>query len=155
MTLFETTSAAFPLNYIMNASTLKNINKITDDEMESVYAMAYNFYTHGSYEKALDAFTSLCLLDHTEIKHWVGLGASAQMQKKFAEAADAYNHALILNPQDPQIHRYLVDSFLALKDSKKAIQHLKSTLMTCEDNPDHAKLKTEAENLLEILKRNA
>ena len=42
--------------------TLQELEGISDDEMETIYALGYNFFTYGKYDAAKDIFTGLTAL---------------------------------------------------------------------------------------------
>jgi len=140
-------------SFLVKHMTFKDIKKISDEEMEAIYSVGYNFYRHGKYENARSIFSLLCKYDEYEPKYWIGLGAAQQMLKHYQEAVSAYSFAVMLNPLDPKVHRYVTDCFLALRDYERAQASLESLILACENTKGLEEAKKEAENLLEEIKK--
>lgn len=138
--------------FLTKGMTVKDLKKITDQEMEAIYSVGYNYYRHGKYKEAKSIFSLLCKYDQYEPKYWIGVGSTQQMLKNYKQAIDAYSFAVMLNPLDPKVHRYVTDCFLALKDYEKAQGSLESLIMVCEDDEGLKEVKKEAENFLAEIK---
>lgn len=92
--------------------------------IELLYNFAYNHYKQGKYGEAVGLFRLLTMADIRSRKHWMGLGASLQFQKKYAEAIEAYHMAAALDPADVHVHIYAADCFFAQDMHKKGISAL-------------------------------
>ncbi|MBQ6339872.1 MAG: tetratricopeptide repeat protein, partial [Kiritimatiellae bacterium] len=90
----------------MDGATIKELKGITNDEMEAVYSLAFNYYRTGRYDEAEKLFNFLALFDHLNAKFWIGVGAVRQVKKDFSGAVQAYGYAsfLDLNNPRPQLH---------------------------------------------------
>lgn len=105
----------------MGVTTVRDVKGITDEEMDSVYTVAYNYYTIGRYEDAEAIFHFLVLMDHLNVKYWIGFGATRQAQKKFKEALMAYQNVVgNLDVKNYKAAYYAAECFLALGDKEKA-----------------------------------
>lgn len=135
-------------DFLTNQKSFKDIQGITDKEMEAIYSTAYNFYTHGKFDKAKNIFLALTQLDNYKPKYWVGLGASRQMLKDFQPAIDAYGLATLLNPKDPKPLFYASGCFMKLNQTDMAIQALETAIEIAGNNPEHKDIRLQAENLL-------
>lgn len=114
--------------------------KISEDALSSIYAMGYNFYTHGKYQESSDFFRFLTIANPYQRKHWMGLAASKQMLKQYPEAIECYSVAAVQDPHDPYTHLYAADCFLALNDHANAKIALESAEKTARKNSKEAHL---------------
>ena len=105
---------------VFAGGTLRDLKGVTDGEMESLYAVAYNYYATGHYEEADTVFRFLVRLDHTNAKMWIGLGAVQQVRKDFENAVASFAYASFLDLEDPKPQYYAAQCFLALGDLKSA-----------------------------------
>lgn len=105
----------------MGVTTVRDVKGITDEEMDAVYTVAYNYYTIGRYEDAEAIFHFLVMMDHLNVRYWIGLGASKQAQKKFKEALMSYQNVVgNLDIENYKAAYYAAECFLALGDKEKA-----------------------------------
>jgi type III secretion system low calcium response chaperone LcrH/SycD len=95
--------------------------EISQGSIETLYSMAYTYYKQGMYEEAVAHFRVLTMADASSPKHWIGLGASLQMLKRFEKALEAYEFAACLNPGDPHIHIHAADCLFGLGLAKEAL----------------------------------
>ena len=105
---------------ICAGGTLSEIRGLGEKDMEAVYGLAYNFYTHARYEEAEKIFTFLCVYDHLEKRFWKGLAASRQMGGRNLEAADAYGYMAICDLDDPEPHFQAARCLIAAGEKKRA-----------------------------------
>lgn len=138
-------------DFLLNQKTFKDLKGITDNQMEAIYTTAYNFYSHGKFERAKEIFSALCQLDQYQPKYWIGLGAVRQMLKDYQPAIDAYGFATLMNPTDPKPAFYAANCFMKLNDTNSAIQALEAVLEISKDKTEFKDLRSQAENLLEGL----
>ena len=80
----------------MNGSTIKELKGISNNEMEAVYSLAFNYYRSGKFDEAEKLFDFLALFDHLNAKFWMGVGAVRQVKKNFTGAIQAYAYASFL-----------------------------------------------------------
>jgi type III secretion system low calcium response chaperone LcrH/SycD len=139
--------------YIMfKGGCLADLRNITSDELDAVYALAYTEYGQQHYEKAEKLFLFLCLYDHRQEKHWMGLGACRQQLGSLKPAAQAYLMAGVLQVDDPAPPLQMGECLLSLDDLDEAERVLKLALHTASQDPRHAKVKARAEALLNAVR---
>ena len=119
---------------LVEGRTLREIKSITDDEINTIYAVAHQLYEHGKYEKAHDIFSYLCLLDHKEPRYFLGMGACRQLCNQHEQALAAYGHAAILHPYDPRPSYHAGECLIALNRPTEALEALKATMILCKDS---------------------
>lgn len=120
----------------MDSLYLENlVPKLSEEAAKALYSVAYNSYQSGNYADAAAFFRLLTQQSTDHRAAWMGLGASLQMLKNYAEAIAAYGCAAVLNENDPYVHLHAAECFHALKDSAKALQALDAAL-ACESKPE-------------------
>jgi type III secretion system low calcium response chaperone LcrH/SycD len=133
---------------LFKGGSLADLRNITSDELDAVYALAYTEYGQHHFEKAEKLFTFLCLYDHRQQKHWMGLGACRQQLGQLKPAAQAFMLAGILEPDDPTPPLQLGECLLALGSLDEAARVLKLAVHKASQDQRHARIKARAEVLL-------
>ena len=131
--------------------TIKDLQGLTDEQIESVYSLGYNFYRAGNYKDAAKIFHYLCLEDHLEKKYWIALGAAEQMEKNYSGAVKAYAYASMLDLKDPRPQLHAAECYIALKDKENAISALTAVLEFCPDVPEKKSYRDRALALQALL----
>lgn len=131
--------------------TIRDLQGLGDKEMESVYAMAYNFYRAGNYADAEKIFHYLCLIDHLTLKYWLGLGATQQVQKNYSGAVKAYAYASMLDIHDPRPQIHAAECWLAMQDKENAVSALTALMEFCPDTPEKKRFRDRAQALLKLV----
>lgn len=72
----------------------------SEEEIDSVYAMACQKLNMGDLAIATQSFTLLVFLKHSQSKYWRGLAMCHHRQKTYHVADFLYTMALRLDPQD-------------------------------------------------------
>ena len=73
----------FMIHGFMNGLiTLQELEGISDDEMEMIYALGFNFFTYGKYDAAKDIFTGLTAYAPYTAHYWRALGAVNQQLER-------------------------------------------------------------------------
>ena len=91
----------FMIHGFMNGLiTLQELEGISDEEMETIYALGYNFFTYGKYDAAKDIFTGLTAYAPYTAHYWRALGAVNQQLKDYPEAIAAYDRAIANDEAD-------------------------------------------------------
>ena len=110
----------------LDGSTIKELKGITNDEMEAVYSLAFNYYRTGKFEEAEKLFNFLALFDHLNPKFWMGVGAVRQVKKDFPGAVQAYGYASFLDLKNPKPQLHAAECFLAMGDKRNAASSLEA-----------------------------
>ena len=110
----ETTTARY-LEYMIHGFmngliTLMELEGISDEEMETIYALGYNYFTYGKYEAAKDIFTGLTAYAPYTAHYWRALGAVNQQLKNYPEAIAAYDMAIANDESDVVSYVYRGES---------------------------------------------
>jgi len=133
-------------------TTLQEVKGLTDEQMEALYGVAYNYYMIGKYVDASQLFTWLTLCNPFTGKYWLGLGASLQLARDFERALYAYGMAAVTGePKDPTPHLHAAECYLAqgvMEDARKA---LKMAADFGENRTECGKVYKKAKALLSIL----
>lgn len=111
-------------------TTVAELRGITPDELEAVYALAYDYYRVGNYDSAEALFRFLTVMDHFSEKYWMGMAAVYQVKKRFKEAVRAYAFvAVTLNAKNVKASYYAAECYLAtgdVKNATSALEHVKT-----------------------------
>lgn len=67
-----------------------------------LYQLAYSYYNHGLWQKAIRTFRLLVMFAPYEGRYWYGLGSSLMVSGDDEEASQAYQIASIHSPSDPR-----------------------------------------------------
>lgn len=142
------------MDYMAKGGTLKDLQGLTSENMEAIYAVGHNLYSAGKYEQAHSLFQYLCMLMPYEKKYWLGLGACRQMQKNFQDAVDAYCLAGALDPSDPHAPLHAGECFLALGNAEGADRSFEAAIEWSGDNPAYERPRQRAKSLRALLQKS-
>ena len=120
----------------LDGATLKELKGISNDEMEAVYSLAFNYYRTGKFDEAEQLFNFLALFDHLNPKFWMGVGAVRQVKKDFPGAVQAYGYASFLDLNNPKPQLHAAECFLAMGDKRNAASSLEALDRFCPKDTD-------------------
>ena len=141
---------------IENASTMKQLKGVTNDELEAVYSLAFSYYQTGKYEEAHKLFQFLVLFDHLNAKYWFGLGATQQALRDFQNAAVSYGYCSFLKLDNPKPQLHAAECFLALGDKRSAASALEALNEYCPKDTDIGReYRAKAAKLREVIGEEA
>lgn len=132
---------------------LADLSGLSEEHMEALYALAYQYYEADNFQDAKNIFTSLCLYDTNNEKYYMGLAATLHSLGEYKNAADMYSVACVLSGLLNPEPMYFA-SICLLKNNQKedAIVALESIdIMGREGNKLDISFKEKAKNLLSIL----
>ncbi len=134
-------------------ASIGDVCNVTDEQMESLYALAYNLYTSGNFADAGTVFQALCLYRHKEVRFWMGLAGCRQAQGDLKGAVDAYAMAGTAGLlSDPTPFLFAAKCYIQLGDKENAVGALKGLLtLGDEKNPAHLECHKKARALLTML----
>ncbi|MBC6444825.1 MAG: SycD/LcrH family type III secretion system chaperone [Alphaproteobacteria bacterium GM202ARS2] len=136
---------------IVQGATLATLRGVPKKSLDALYALAYNDYNAGQYQKAEKIFRFLCLYDHMEKRYWKGLAATLQNQGKYAQAVGVYAHEALLDMDDPEPPFQASFCFLADKNYGEAKKALEAVVAIVNENPQHKSYLAKAQELLRSL----
>lgn len=111
---------------LMEGYTLGAVKGISENELEAVYSVGFNFYQTGKLEEAQKIFSFLVMFNHLSPKFWMGLGAVYQVKKAFDQALTAYGYASFLDLEDPRPQYHAAECFWAKGDRTNALSALEA-----------------------------
>jgi len=125
--------AASLLSAIQQGATLKDIQGVSSDMMDGIYAYAYQFYQQGRLEDAEAFFRLLCMYDFYNPEYPMGLAAVFQLKEDHARAIDLYALAFSLSKQDYRPMFYSGQCYLFMGKAPMARQCFKTVLESAPD----------------------
>lgn len=138
---------------------LKDVLSISDEHMETLYAIAYNYYQKNKYEDAKKLFTLLCTYDPLKYEYWEGISATSRLLNEPKEAIMAYSALLQLRPMKISYYNELAECFFKLNQKDNAKQCCEAVLIAGgsddfrKENPDIDTCVNKAKGLLKILEK--
>jgi len=135
------------------AVTPKDVLKISDAQIESIYAQAYRYYNTGKYKEAGELFRYLMMLNPTEAKYTLGLAACFHLMKDYEAAAQIYLLCNLLDDKSPIPAFHASDCYLQMKDKVSALVSLNMAIKKAGDKPEYQVLKDRALLTVETLKK--
>ena len=118
--------------------TLQELEGISDDEMETIYALGYNFFTYGKYDAAKDIFTGLTAYAPYTAHYWRALGAVNQQLKDYAEAIAAYDMAVANDEHDVVSYVYRGESKILQGNVDAGLEDLEKVMSMGDQYPQFA-----------------
>ena len=140
---------------IQKGLTLADVTSMKKEDIENLYALAYNLYTSGNHKDAEVVFQSLCLYNHKDVRFWMGLAGSRQANGNLKGAIDAYAMAGTVGLlKDPLPFLYAARCYVQLGDKENAIGALKGLMVLGDEaNPVHMQCRDKAATLLALLEK--
>ena len=141
----------FMIHGFMNGLiTLQELEGISDEEMETIYALGYNFFTYGKYDAAKDIFTGLTAYAPYTAHYWRALGAVNQQLKDYSEAVAAYDMAIANDEFDVVSYVYRGESQILAQNKYSGLHDLQTVLQIGAGRPQFAPWLQRAELLLSL-----
>lgn len=137
------------LDAVNQGVTLKEIHGISDEQMDGLYSLAYDFYNQGRLDEAEKFFRFLCIYDFYCVDFLMGLAAVYQLKEMHQKAADIYAIAFAQGDADYRPMLYAGQCQLAMGKAGKARQCFKVVLDQAGDDA----LKATAQAYLTALQR--
>ena len=132
--------------------TLQQVKGLSDEQMEAIYAMAYQYYQFGKYDQAIEMFNLLGMFNPFESKYWMGLAACLQQSKQFDKAQQVYAVAAMTSePKDPVPHLHAGECCLGAGEIEDAVRAFRMAVDFSKDQEQHAAVHAKAQGLLEVI----
>ena len=140
---------------VQKGLTLADATSMKREDIENLYALAYNLYTSGNYKDAEVVFQALCLYDHKDVRFWTGLAGCRQAGGDLRRAIDAYAMAGTAGLlKDPAPFLHAARCYIQLGEKENAIGALKGLIELGDENdPAHAQCHEKARALLALLEK--
>jgi type III secretion system low calcium response chaperone LcrH/SycD len=130
--------------------TLQELEGINDEEMETIYALGYNFFTYGKYDAAKDIFTGLTAYAPYTAHYWRALGAVNQQLKMYADAISSYDMAVANDDGDVVSYVYRGESYILSGNVEMGLQDLDMVKRIGANYPEYAAWVKRADLLYRI-----
>lgn len=105
---------------VLAGATLKDVQGLSDEHMDGLYAFAFQFYEQGRLDDAEKFFHFLCIYDFYNSHYWMGLAAVHQLKQNHQKAIDLYAIAFAQGKNDYRPMFYTGQCHLALGKIGKA-----------------------------------
>lgn len=137
-------SVSMDLLSVLDGNLFKDFQSAGKNFVEGGYGMAFDHYEKGRYLEAYDLFVTLAAIDTKDKRHWMGIGATAQMLKRYAEAVEAYSVAAHLDStlSDPYPHFHAAECFYTMGDIKNAWRAIESARKVADNSQGDPHLKS-------------
>lgn len=139
------------LEALGQGATVGDLKGVTQEQLEGMYAVAYQLHACKDYEKAEPVFAVLCLLDHMDKRFWLGLADTKMQLGKYEPALEAFGMAAMMDFNNPVPSFQAGMCFLAVKNKKEAANAFRHAVLVAEDSPDHPEYKAKGLAMLELL----
>lgn len=121
------------LDALQNGATMKDIHVVSDNTMQDIYKLAYEFYHQGKLNDAESLFRFLCIYDFYNSEYAMGLAAVYQLKKNYAKAIDFYALAYSLAKDDYRPMFYAGQCNLMLRKAAQARRCFEIVIERCCD----------------------
>jgi tetratricopeptide (TPR) repeat protein len=129
---------------------LQELEGISDEEMETLYALGYNYFIYGKYKTEKDIFTGLTAYSLYTGYYWRALGAVNQQLKDNDEAVAAYDMAIADDEMDMVSYVYRGESKILWGNAKGGLEDLRQVIAIGSPYPEYAAWVERAKLLLSI-----
>lgn len=139
------------LSFLEEGGTLKMLHDVSQDTIEHIYAVGYNFFQSGKIEQAAKVFQLLSMLDHYQARFFIGLGAARQELGEYLQAIDAYSYAALVDVNDPRPPFHSAECHLKLEQLTEAESGFYSAKEMSAGKSQYADLHERAGIMLEAV----
>ncbi|MCR9885475.1 SycD/LcrH family type III secretion system chaperone VcrH [Vibrio alginolyticus] len=140
------------LSFLEEGGTLKMLHDVSQDTIEHIYAVGYNFFQLGKIEQAAKVFQLLSMLDHYQARFFIGLGAALQELGEYLQAIDAYSYAALVDVNDPRPPFHSAECHLKLEQLTEAESGFYSAKEMSAGKSQYADLHERAGIMLEAVR---
>ncbi|CUJ53996.1 tetratricopeptide repeat protein [Achromobacter xylosoxidans] len=130
---------------------LPSNDRLTPEQLEVVYALAYAHVAQEQYAQALPVFAFLAQYGPTRKHYLIGLGLCLQMLGRLEEAINIFSLVLTLYPDSLPTALRIAECQLAARQFDQARRTLQ--LLSAADVPSQVRARAEA--LLQLSSREA
>lgn len=140
-------------NGILNGATVAEASGISQDTLESLYALAHGFYTSSNYHDAQVVFQALTLYNPSDYRFWLGLAGCRQAQDQYESAIEAYQMAgVAAQLKNPEPFFHAAHCLVKLGRREDAENALQGVLEIGAADPRYESVRQRAAALLKLLK---
>nr|WP_277404623.1 SycD/LcrH family type III secretion system chaperone [Achromobacter xylosoxidans] len=136
-------------------AALPGSQRLTVDQLEVIYAMAYAHVAQAQYAQALPLFAFLSQYGPTRKHYLTGLALCLQMQARYEEAIRIHSLIGVLFPLAPEATLRVAECQLALEQSEEARESLLLVVAVARSDDAYAQLGARAASLLALTGKGA
>lgn len=118
---------------IQNGATLSDIQGVSNETMQGIYKLAYDFYHQGKLNDAESLFRFLCIYDFYNAEYIMGLAAVYQLKNNYAKAIELYALAYTISKNDFRPMFYAGQCNLMLRQVVQAHKCFEIIVARCHD----------------------
>lgn len=153
----KTTTAArseFGEKLFQGLAALPSSSRMSSEQLEVIYALAYAHVTQGQYAQALPIFFILTHYGPTRKHYLLGLALCLQRCQRYAEAIHIYSMADVLFPGGPELALRVAECQLMQGDRAEAREEL-GRVQRCiaEAGGEYDEWKPRTEVLMDLAQR--
>ncbi|MGE7956985.1 SycD/LcrH family type III secretion system chaperone [Pseudomonas sp. NPDC089530] len=137
--------------FLRDGGTLAMLKNISSDSLEQLYSLAFNQYQAGKWDDAHKIFQSLCMLDHYDVRFFLGLGACRQAMGQFEQALQSFSYGALIDINEPRFPFHAGECHLQLGDLDGAESGFYSAQALAAAQPAHSVLAERAGAMLEAV----
>lgn len=146
-----TPRSAFGQQLYEGLAALPGSQRLTADQLEVIYAMAYTHVAQAQYAQALPLFAFLSQYGPTRKHYLAGLALCLQMLARYEEAIRIHSLSGVLHPLAPEATLRVAECQLALARSEAARESLRLVVAAAEADSAYAPLGAHAASLLALI----
>ncbi len=129
----------------------KDAMGLDDAFLEKIYADAYVYFQAGKYEKAMQFYRILMLLNPLDARHPMAMASCYHRLKNHFAAIQYYGLSSSLDPSNPLPYYHASDCLIHQGNTGMAVILLKTMLEQIGNDPKHAVLKERVEQSIKPL----
>jgi type III secretion system low calcium response chaperone LcrH/SycD len=139
---------------VRDGGVLGDVLGMPKEGRDTLYAMAYDVYAKGQYERARKLFAQLALYDHQDPRYMKGLAATTQMLGDYEQALQMYAVVALMDATDPTPVMQAGDCLDAMGRHAEALESFGLARSMCA-GPAHEQVRRRCERLLDASKQPA
>lgn len=125
--------------------------RVSDADMEVMYAFAYQLAAQAHFETAYRYFSILTLYRPTCLKYLAGTALCHRMLQRYDAALGVYAFMAVLEPQQPQHHLSMAECLLLQGQAQQARDALSLVARFCAKTPGHEPTAQRAQAIVTLL----
>lgn len=142
-------------DFLKSGLPLYRLKGMKPEDMNYIYAIGYNYYLSGKYEKASEIFCFCTMFDSLNREYWMALGGARQMNKQYEEAVQCYFMVTTLKSKEPLAYYEMGKCLLKLGMRSEAEDSLNKAIERFQKYPEMAPKMEAAMSLLSLIQENS
>ena len=121
------------VRYLASGGTLSDLQGLEPRHLEALYAIGHQAYSVGDYDRAIDLFGSLVMLNPHDRRFPMALGSAHQMKGNHERAINYYLMASTHDMMDPVPVFHMGECLIALGQVEQACDCLEFVIRQAQD----------------------